>query len=161
MKKGQVQLGESIAVIIIVIIMLIIGISFWARISSSDTEKILTDAQELSVIEIANSVSEFSELKCFDSNVNKVKCLDYYKLKAMSNLTNSSPEIREYYNNYFRNSKITVQMLYPEQENITIYDAKLNSSSKTLLIPIPVNVKNYITQEVFYGLILVEGYYSE
>ncbi|HYD03196.1 MAG TPA: hypothetical protein VEC16_02755 [Alphaproteobacteria bacterium] len=159
MKKAQIQLGESVAVIVIVIIMLVIGITFWSKVSNSDIEEVNTQANELSVIEIANSVSEMSEFKCYDSNVNKVKCVDYYKVKSMGDLTQQRGDVYQYYSNYFQNSKITIQILYPHAENITLYDANLSNSTKSLLIPVPVNVKNYISRQTYYGLIVVEGYY--
>jgi hypothetical protein len=53
--------------------------------------------------------------------------------------------------------------MYPSSgadENITLYDAKLNNSIRKLLIPIPVNIKDYVNKETYYGLIIVEGYYN-
>ncbi|MGV8141384.1 MAG: hypothetical protein ACP5NW_03005 [Candidatus Woesearchaeota archaeon] len=160
-RKGQTQLGESTAVIIIVIIILFLGVVFWNKVSNSDIKEIQMQSQELSVIEIANNVPEMSELKCYESGVNKVKCLDWYKVLAMSNATHDNPEVFDQYNNYFKNSRITVTRLYPGIErNITIYDAKLNNNARTLLIPIPVNINDYVEKQTYYGLIIVEGYYN-
>jgi len=159
-KSGQVQLGESTAVIVIVIIILFFGIIFWNKINSSDIQKINTESQELSVIEIANIVSELPELKCYEVNVNKIKCLDWYKVLAMNATVNSNGPNYEFYNNYFKNSKITIRQIYPTSVNITIYDSKLSNNTKTLLIPIPVNIKNYVNKTTGYGLIIVEGYYK-
>jgi hypothetical protein len=164
-KKGQVQLGETTAVIIIVIILLVIGIVFWSRVSSSNVNDINIQSQELSVIEIANTVPELTELKCYESGVNKVKCLDWYKVLAMNESINdnSDKSVFLFYNNYFKNSKITIFRIYPEvrDNNITIYDAKLSNNTKTLLISIPVNIRDYVAKETFYGTIVVEGYYIE
>jgi hypothetical protein len=164
-KKGQVQLGETTAVIVIVIILLVIGIVFWSKVSNSNVSSIQTQSQELSVIEIANIVPELTELKCYESNVNKVKCLDWYKILAMNKSINDKNDrsVFLFYNTYFKNSKITVARIYPvvSNSNITIYDAKLTNNSKTLLISIPVNIKDYVSGETFYGTIIVEGYYNE
>jgi hypothetical protein len=160
--KAQVQLGESTAVIIVVIILLVIGIVFWNKVNGSDIQKLSSQSQELSTIEIANAVSELPELKCSESGVDKVKCLDWHKIIAMNDTINNPADKKAYlfYNNYFKNSKITVRELYPYERNITIYDANLSKSTKTLLIPIPISIKNYITKETDYGLIVVEGYYT-
>lgn len=166
-KKGQVQLGETTAVIVIVIILLVIGIVFWSNVSNSNVSDIRTQSQELSVIEIANIVPELTELKCYESGVNKVKCLDWYKILAMNKSINDKNDksVFLYYNNYFKNSKITIVRIYPDVtsgiNNITIYDAKLSNNTKTLLISIPVNIKDYVNKETFYGIIIVEGYYNE
>jgi hypothetical protein len=159
--NGQIQLGESTAVVIIIVIMLVLGIVFWNKVSNSGIMSIQSQSQELSVIETANTVPEMPELKCYESKVDQVKCLDWYKILAMSNATNdTNSKAFEYYNYYFKNSKITVMKIYPEEGNVTIYDAKLNNNKRTLRIPIPVNIRDYVTDRTYYGLILVEGYYN-
>ena len=164
-KKGQIQLGETTAVIAIVIILLVIGIVFWSNVSKSNVTDIQTQSQELSVIEMANTVPELTELKCYESSVNKVKCLDWYKILAMNKSINNPDDksVFLFYNNYFKNSKITISRIYPvvSDNNITIYDAKLGNSTKSLLISIPVNIKDYVTGETYYGTVIVEGYYNE
>lgn len=163
--RGQVQLGESIAVIIIIIILLFVGIVFWNKNSTNDINKMEEQANELSVIEIANLVPELPEIKCNELSVNRVKCIDYYKLKALSEALNitqiNNYKTFEYYNYYFKNSKITISQVYPENTafNITLYDAKLSSSTKTLLISLPINIKNYVNKTTSYGFIIVESYY--
>jgi hypothetical protein len=166
-RRGQIQLGETTAVIIIVIVLLIIGIVFWNNVNSSNIKDIQSQSQELSVIEIANMVSDLPELKCYDAGVNKYNCIDWYKVLAMSEAINDTKDKRvfEYYNNYFKNSRITIIKMYPEEGNITLYDVKLNNSAKKL-INIPINIRDYIsadgrlTKETVYGQIIVEGYYN-
>jgi hypothetical protein len=161
--RGQVQLGETTAVIIIVIILLVIGIVFWNKISSSNIKGIQSQSQELQVIEIANSISDFTELKCSEAGTSPVKCLDWYKILAMSQAINNTGDKTAFmfYNNYFKNSRITVVKIYPEDsnDNITLYDAKLTNRTK-LLIPIPVHIFNSVSKETYYGMIIVEGYYN-
>ena len=159
--KAQMQMGETTAVIIIVIILLVMGIVFWNRVTSSDIQQLSSQSQELSVIEIANIITTLPELQCYDSGVSSVKCLDWYKVLAMNKTINdpSDRTVYSFYNNYFKNSKITIKQVYPAETNITIYDAKLSNSTRTLLIPIPVNIKNYVTGQTGYGMILVVGYY--
>jgi hypothetical protein len=174
-RSGQIQLGETTAVIIIVIILLIVGIVFWNNVSSSNIRAIQSQSQELSVIEVANVVSELPELKCYDSSgvnnydsgVNKYNCIDWYKIVAMSEAINNTKDkdVFEYYNNYFKNSRITIVKMYPEEGNITLYDVKLNNSAKKL-INIPINIRDYVSvdgrlvKETVYGQIIVEGYYN-
>jgi len=168
--RGQIQLGETTAVVIIVIILLVIGIVFWNKVSVSNVKDINTQSNELAVIEIANMIPELPELKCYESGVNKVKCLDWYKVLAMNASINNPDDTStfEFYNTYFKNSRITVVRMYPEPgagpnnaTNITIYDAKINRSTITSLISIPVNIKDYAAKKTYYGQILVEGYYNE
>jgi len=166
--RGQIQLGETIAVVFIVMILLVIGMVFWNKVSNSNIRNIQSQSQELSVIEIANNVPELAELKCYEASVNQVKCLDWYKIVAMSNAMKNTSDRSAFilYNNYFKNSKITIVKMYPttsgEVENITLYDSKIGNntnSTTTLLIPVPIHIKDYVNHQTFYGMIIVEGYY--
>jgi len=162
-KKGQIQLGESIAVVVIVIILIFLGIIFWNKNNTSNIVELGSQSQELSVIDIANIVPELSEIKCTELSVNRVKCIDYYKLKALSAAINDTKNATtfEYYHDYFKNSKIIITQVYPSNTafNITLYDAKLRNHTKSLLISLPVNIKNEVNKTVSYGFIVVEGYY--
>lgn len=168
--KGQIQLGETVAVVVIIIILLVIGIVFWSRVSESDVKSVKTQSNELSAIEIANMIPEMTELKCYESGVNKVKCVDWYKILAM-NATINNPSDKsafEFYNTYFKNTQITIERIYPapgpginNATNITLYDVKLNATTRTVLISIPVNIKDYVTKKTYYGQITVRGYYVE
>jgi hypothetical protein len=159
-RKAQLQMGETIAVVIIVIVLLFLGITFWNRINSSGTEALSESSQELSVIEIANTVAELPELKCSDMSVESVKCLDWYKVRAMANNIEIYPETKKYYNDYFKNSKITIARIYPNEDNTTIYDVKLSDQTARLEIKLPVNIRDNVNDVTSYGMIIVEGYYK-
>jgi len=178
-KTAQAQMGETIGVIVVVIILLFIGIVFWNKVSVSNIVEVQSQDNELSVIEIANIVPELDELKCYESSVSKVKCLDLYKLLAMSNITQSgstNTDAMLYYNSYFKNSRITVQIVYPkylvedptnpgtfipkDEYNITLYDAQIKDATVSKMITLPVNIKDYIGKKTYYGMIIVEGYYK-
>jgi hypothetical protein len=178
-------MGESVAVTIIVIVLLILGVVFWNNVSSSDIEGIGIQTQELSVIEIANLVPDLPELQCSESGVSQVKCLDKYKAFAMNGVTRADyntsiiiPEMHsrmlKYYNEYFGNSKITLMTIYPAPatdpnnpngniyDEIVLYDVNHNEKSnpRTIQISLPVNIYNVVAGTTEYGLIIVEGYYK-
>jgi hypothetical protein len=163
-RHGQIQMGETVAVVIIVIILLVVGIAFWGRMSRANIGEIQEQSEELSVIEIANLVSELPELKCYEAGVSKVKCLDKYKILSMRDAM-SDDAVLKYYNSYFMNSRITIMTIYPDvslsQQNITIYDAEINNKTTTLQISIPVNIVDDVNKVTSYGMIIVEGYYRE
>jgi len=160
--KAQIQLGENVAVVAIVIIILVIGITFWSRLQQSDTSGITRDQEARSIIEIGKSLSELPELKCYqtesDSDVN---CFDYYKLLSMNQTIHDNANASKYYLDYFGNSKVTFQLLYPWPEtNITVYDYN-SSNMTTLRVSIPVVIEKDLGNNAVkgFGLLLVEGYY--
>lgn len=168
-KKSQIQMAESIAVIVIVIFLLVIGIVFWNSIRRDDIQTTVLEYNDLSVIEIAKIAAELPELRCYNSNViTKVNCFDWYKIlalnKSMNNLSQENSEIRaqtfEYYNYYFKNSRITIEQIYPDETSVIIYDNNI-SKTTSLQISIPIIIeKNYGRGgKKGFGLIIVEGYY--
>ena len=163
-KRSQVQMLESIAIVVIVIIMIVIGIVFWNKVKRDDIQDTSLEYQDISVIELAKIASELPELKCYNANIaTEVNCFDWYKILAL-NKTLHDPASRDaafaYYNNYFHNSRITFQQVYPSEINMTIYDNNI-TSSRALQISIPIIIeRNYGREGIKgFGWIIVEGYY--
>jgi type II secretory pathway pseudopilin PulG len=157
-------MAESIAVVIIIIFLLVIGIVFWSGVRKDDVKNTQLEYQDLSVIELAKIAAELPELRCYNTNVvTKVNCFDWYKILAMNKSMNDpviKNEIFDYYNYYFKNSKITIQQIYPNETTVVIYDNNI-SKKTTLQISIPIIIeKNYGREgRKGFGLLIVEGYY--
>ncbi len=173
LKKGQVQLGETVGVTIVIIVLIFLGIVFWNKNSSGNISEIASQSHQLTTIEIANMVPELSEIKCYDMGVAQIKCVDYYKLRALNESIQTNNKIFLYYHDYFKNSKIIVRQVYPQQEVkdengkiektdilTVIYDAKLRDQNKTLIISLPVTIRDEIKDTTSYGFIEVQGYYT-
>lgn len=163
-KKSQIQMAESIAVVVIIIFLLVIGIVFWAGIRKDDIKTTNLEYQDLSVIELAKVAAELPELRCYNTNiVTKVNCFDWYKILAMNKTMNDpalKAQVFDYYNYYFKNSRITIQEVYPNETSVVIYNNNI-SKTTTLQISIPIIIeKNYgrVGRKSF-GLLIVEGYY--
>ena len=163
-KKSQIQLLESVAVVIVVIFLLIIGIVFWKNSQKQDITQIVSDSEDLDIITLSKVASELPELKCYSpETVTKINCFDYYKILAL-NKTMGDPATRDaafqFYNNYFHRSRITFQQLYPTEENITIYDNNV-SATRSIKIRIPIVLEKNLGREGIktFGMIIVEGYY--
>jgi len=165
-KKSQIQMAESIAVVIIIIFLLVIGIVFWSGINRDDIKTSQLEYQDLSVIELAKIAAELPELRCYNTNVvTKVNCFDWYKILAMNYSMNSpsstnKAQVFDYYNYYFKNSRITIQQIYPNDTSVVIYNNNI-SKQTTLQISIPIIIeKNYGREgRKGFGLLIVEGYY--
>jgi hypothetical protein len=163
-KKSQLQSGESIAIVIIVILLIIIGIVFWNKLKMQDIKELKRVQEEMNTIELAKITSELPELRCYTSEATtKVNCFDWYKLLAF-NKTMNDPATHDrmmlFYNGYFGNSRITIQQLYPDEVNITLYSFNITSQTTQLIsIPIIIEKNNERNPIRTFGYILVEGYY--
>jgi hypothetical protein len=164
--RSQVQMGETVAIVVIVIVLLMVGIVFWSNIRKLDVQKIDRTTEELSVIELSKIVSELPELRCYNANiVTKINCFDYYKLLAFNRTINNEADplylqTQRMYSGYFRNSRITFRQVYPEDMSITIYDENI-SAQRSLQIMIPIVIEHRLdrTGTNAFGMIIVEGYY--
>ncbi len=163
-RRSQIQMAESIAVVIIIIFLLVIGIVFWSSIRKEDFKTTKLEYEDLSVIELAKVAAELPELRCYSSNiVTKVNCFDWYKILAL-NKTMHDPSMKQetfdYYNYYFKNSRITIRQVYPNETSIVLYDNNISKTS-ALQISIPIIIeKNYGREgKKGFGLLIVEGYY--
>jgi hypothetical protein len=168
MSRSQIQLGESVAIIIIVIILLVIGIAFWNKFNQADTKQVITESQDNAVVELAKTVSDLPDFKCYRTeHVSSVNCFDWYKILALNRSMNYDdslhPGIRqktfEYYKNYFGTSRITFEQIYPTDINVTVYDDNI-TSQRAPKIYIPVVFENNLGNRAFttFGWIVVEGY---
>ena len=170
MRKGQIQMGESIAVVIIVIILLVMGIVFWAQVNKEDVKTSQQEFDDASVVELAKTASELPELRCYKTEtVVEVNCFDWYKILALNYTLNNhevTPEAielrknaKDLYRAYFGASRITFSQVYPSEINITVYDYNTSSlRTPRIYIPIIFEKDLGVTTEKTMGWIIVEGY---
>jgi hypothetical protein len=163
MKRSQIQLGESVAIVIIVVILLVIGIAFWNKFNQEDTKQTITESQDNAVVDLAKTASELPEFKCYRTErVASVNCFDWYKINALA-LAMSDPETKqktfEFYRNYFGSSRITFEELYPEEINVTVFDNNV-TAQRAPKIYIPVVFENNLGNRAFttFGWVVVESY---
>lgn len=155
-RKGQIQSGESITVVIIVIILIILGLVFGFNREQSANTDAKAQQEQLSAVRITEVATNLDELKCSRFKSTGNLCMDIYKAKALSGIIKEDKEnaYKTYYE-MFRNSQINISIIYPNPENIQIYDYNdsINKSSKTSFTPLVVwdpvkKVKSFAIMEV-------------
>ncbi|MCF7865808.1 hypothetical protein K9L67_03645 [Candidatus Woesearchaeota archaeon] len=138
MKKAQMQGGETIAVMIIIVVLIIIGLVFGL---GRTTEKIEKDANQidfLNSIRIAIKVTNLQEIKCSRANSGGNTCIDKYKVLSLSELIKENNEAYVIYQGIFENTQIKINEIYPGTETYTIYDYNdsINKSRTATYVPI-------------------------
>ena len=114
-KRGQIQLGESIFVVIFIIIIIVLALSFYSRAETDNIVNKAGDFTELSTIEKAQAIANMKELSCSTFGVNELSCMDKDKILAFSSLTQGHWELAgEFYYEKFGFVTIKVKQLYPE-----------------------------------------------
>ena len=105
-KKGQIEIGETLLVLLIIIFLIVMGLfvyySYFSRsLSSLGSER--TDVENLILLHVFESLPE---TKCENDD-----CVDVVKLFALKELIKDN---RAYYASKFKNKKIIVEFVYPE-----------------------------------------------
>ena len=157
MKKSQIKMGESVAVLFIFFILVIMGIVFWSRYSQTT----IREQQETDIlsraIKIAQTVSFLPELQCSTLEVIKFSCFDLYKIEAMKTIMEGA-DARQYYFDSFSFANITVYSIYPEREEWNVYDFTGGNISGYVTTQIPVAIYNPVTMKFSFGYVNVAAY---
>ena len=121
-KRGQIQLFETIAVLLVFFIIVGLSISFYFFISKQGSKKEHQRALELSAITTAQKVSTLPELDCIQVGVHLEKCFDELKIKAFQDTVAGKP-VQDFYFDTLGYSRLSLQKIYPRSSPaITLYD---------------------------------------
>ena len=162
-KKAQIQTGETIAVVIIIVIMIFIGLWIYFSKSVVDVGKEDESQAELERITTAIVSSALEELKCTSYSDFSSSCLDYYRIRALANLTKIEKYGKSYTHYYskFRKSRIAVHVIYPESatepSEYIIYEYN-GTSNTSVPIFMPVLLYDPVYRENHFGMIEVRTF---
>lgn len=153
MRRGQLKMGESFAVMVVFFILLAIGLIFYGSIKKSSLGEQAEETIDKQAIRLAQVASFLPELQCSFSDTIRENCFDLYKLQALANIS-QEPQIYLSYRMLFGNSRIVVEEVYPGEvdehgdripKTWEIYDAALaNQTNYTTKIStfIPLSLLN-------------------
>ncbi len=113
MKKGQIRMSETIAVLFIFFVLILFGIIFYYNFQKVSIKEKQEEALAIRAIETTLKTLYLPELICSNGYGNEVEdnCFDLTKMKHAQELI---VEKEDYYFSLFGYSKITVYQLYPE-----------------------------------------------
>ena len=164
--KGQIDLMETIMVLIVVMVIIIIGIVLYFKFFSGEVEETKEDigVQEFSVL--LNSISSLAEFQCSEGGVDR-NCVDILKLySAKESIGNNMG----HYFDLFGYKKIYFEQIYPEAadkecskndfvndvgcDKWTVYDNA--REGKRRIVSTPVSLYMQTEDEYFIGRLVVE-----
>ena len=159
MKKAQIKIGESIAVLMIFFVLVIVGIVFWSRYSQVQMQgqqetDILSQA-----IKISQTITYLSELQCSTLEVIKFSCFDLYKINATQGLlAENNQNMTNYYYDILGYSNITIYSIYPKNQSWNIYDFPGGNISGYVSTQVPVAILDPVNNQFSFGYIDVAVY---
>ncbi len=153
-RKSQVQIFETIAVLVVFFILIGIGLIFYGKIMKSNLQQEQDETSQLRSIAIAQRVMFLPEIQCSDENIIKDSCIDLAKLKAAEIVMKKNPD---YYYDFFEFSNITVNEIYPQSSSYTIYERKTNFRQKSTT-NVPVTIYDPSSRQSSFGILKIETY---
>ncbi len=153
-KKAQLQVGETIFVLIILLFLGMLVFNFYFQSATADLQLHQSNVEEFNVLETAQLASNLDELKCPEQ---EGICFDIHKAIAMSEI---KLDDTDYYQELFLNAKITLKEIYPYRRDIIIYwDNASNNNQTNLPALLPVMIYNGTADRHSFGILQVERYY--
>ncbi|MFH1649446.1 MAG: hypothetical protein ABIA93_02770 [Candidatus Woesearchaeota archaeon] len=136
-------MGETIAIIIVVIIMLVLGLVFYSRIQGENVQEKQSTYRGLNAVQVARVVGTLPELTCTRGVAQDTTCVDIVKARIFKTAAENDYVA---YQRLIGDAQITVYETYPTKRNISIYNRTVNGSYSSIKIPIiihdPVNRTN-------------------
>ena len=121
--KGQVQLLETIAVLVVFSILLIFGL-FWFGSSQTDqVQQQTTELENLELLEMTKAIMSLPEIQCSIAGRPDTSCVDKLRLEALNQTIDSNSEIAAYYENRYRtNTRATYAVHVVDMNNQQKYE---------------------------------------
>jgi len=157
MKKSQIRMGESIAILFIFLIFVVLGFGFYAKVQKSGFKSQQEKNIDLFAIETANKASFLPELQCSRKNIVVDNCFDILKIEAFNGIVANNPDLVRHYYDVFGFSLITVEEVYPYTQQWVIYNNTLNDSS-SIFTPVPISLYDAKSGMYYFGALKVRYY---
>ena len=159
LKKGQIEIQESIFIVVIVIVLILIGLMFFYRYTLASIESANTKYEIEKFKDLISIVPNMPEFKC--SFLNKQEeCMDLLKVMAFKNV-----------NSDLGNKKIVLDIIYPVRSSfecsygnldncnkIIVYSKIPKKYEKKLVVTSPISLYNINNDEFYMTKLIIEGY---
>jgi cbb3-type cytochrome oxidase subunit 3 len=158
-KKSQIQMMETISVLLIFFVIVFLGLVFYMNYNERQAKKMAEEAEELKRTQVVQIASSLPELQCAEKNILKSACIDLFKLEAFA----SGDIGKDYYFDYFFYSNVTVMKIFPspepgEQKKWQLYFKDLPKRKNKMTTYLPILISDPIKDQRYFGAIVVEVY---
>jgi hypothetical protein len=149
LKKSQMQMMETVMILIVFFFILVIGLVFYANVQIGAAKDDLKKYNELKAIGNMQKLLFLPELQCVGGDEG-FTCIDVLKLKALADVMANGTN-RIYYSEELGKSLVVVNEVYPGNDSFVLY----NNTVKGTASFIPVSLKYPIDGTYHMGLITI------
>ena len=154
MKKSQIQMGETIAVLFVFFILIMIGFIFYVSFIKSGIEAQKGVSSQLMSIQVAQRVMFMPELQCSEDNIIEDNCIDILKLDATRSLINVNSV---FYYDLLGYGEITVREIYPQQASWQVYSRVIEDFQANYSTNIPISLYDSAHRKRSFGVLTVDS----
>jgi hypothetical protein len=110
MRRAQIEFGESLMVVIILVFILIIGIVFYFNVTKRSLGQEQAYRADIEAVKLAKAVLALPEVRC-GSFTGSDTCIDELKLRALADVIRTDPDAKEYYGTLFGYANIRLHIV--------------------------------------------------
>lgn len=153
LKRSQIKLFESIAVLVIFFFLVAIGLRIYGGYELHALEEMQVQFSTLDSIKTSLLLLSLPELTCTVYSLDRGSCIDLYKAHAFAELTLAHGD---HYYDKFRDSLIVLEQIEPSPFTITLYNESGELTGSFRYTPVPVSIWNPVRR--YYGLGILHVY---
>jgi hypothetical protein len=122
MRKAQIQMFETIGVLVVFFFLLVASAAFYFKFQESALKKELAKQAQLQSLQTAQRAMFLPELDCSFVSVQRENCFDRYKLVALQDVAAQDSRMEKQYFGLFGYANVSVRQVYPATSfHTTIY----------------------------------------
>ena len=155
-KKSQIQMFETIAVLLIFFILIGIGAIFYVRIYKSNLDITKYGYSQSKSVAIAQRAMFLPELQCSKNKIITDNCIDVLKLEAAISVINSN-EIHYY--DLLEFGEINLTQVYPSSASApkwAVYSRKIEKPTSSFLTFVPISLYDPTADTYGFGILSIE-----
>lgn len=157
--KAQIQMGETIAILIIFMLFVGFGLMFYSKIAQSSFDSKKAENLQLQAVQIAQRAAFLPEIQCSEANTEE-NCIDILKLNKAAEIISNN---KGHYYDAFRLAKITINETFPTINGINkvLYSEVPSNILQKDSTFIPITLKDYQHKKAYFGIMTVEVYVTK
>jgi hypothetical protein len=155
MRKAQIRMFESIAVMFVFFILLAFGFVFYSRMQEASFYSKLEEVKQLRIIELAERVKNLPELGCSSNAVLQQDCFDLIKIEKVNTLIAEYPA---YYYDLVGYGNVSIEEVYPDTKTYQIYERQKQAENVSRTVFMPIALYNPLDKLTHFGVLVVRSY---
>ena len=161
MRRAQIKMFETVAVLIVFFFLLITGSVFYFGLEQSSLDREKADAQQQYATQIALKSLYLPELDCSFLLSQRDNCIDLFKLFAFSSLFKKASENTQFQADYASTLGITtivVSEVYPDRFSVMLRNETPEGNTAQEKSLNPILLYNATTDDYAFGILEVTTY---